>query len=99
MELQETRNKIDEIDSEIAKLLCKRLNLCNKIAKYKLEQKLPVLDVEREKQKMHKLSETVDIEFVPYVNEIFKDIMNVSKTYQKDMMFNDFDSDPNLKDR
>ena len=89
MELEQARNKIDEVDKEIVELLCKRLELCNKVAKYKFEHELPVLDKEREKQKMSELRTCTDIEFMPYINEIFKEIMNVSKMYQKDMMPNE----------
>jgi chorismate mutase len=48
--LDELRKQIDEIDSEILKLLGKRIAVVNEVAKYKVANKIPFLDLKRKKE-------------------------------------------------
>ncbi len=50
MNKQDIRNKIDEIDAQMASLLLERLELCGEIAKIKAQNGLPVYDAAREKE-------------------------------------------------
>ena len=56
MDLLELRDKIDEIDSEIVRLYEERMEVCKKVAEYKIENGKQVFDKEREKQKTSKVN-------------------------------------------
>lgn len=49
-ELDELRQKINEIDRELVALYTKRLEVCREVGLYKKAHHLPVLDAAREKQ-------------------------------------------------
>lgn len=48
---------MDEIDASLVKLFCERMDTAGKIAEYKKENSMPVLDASREREK---LSEVVN---------------------------------------
>ena len=50
MDLQQLRNGIDDIDSEILSLFMKRMKLCKEVADYKKLHDLPVFQGGREQQ-------------------------------------------------
>ena len=56
MDLQELRQKIDEIDNNLVDLFQKRMDVSAKIALHKEEHNLPVYDPAREREKLHDLS-------------------------------------------
>jgi chorismate mutase len=50
MEIADWRKRIDEIDAQLAELLCERSNCVIEIGKIKRKRDLPVYDPEREKE-------------------------------------------------
>ena len=50
--LQEYRKKLDRIDAEILRLFTERMDTAGKIAGWKKENSLPVLDLRREREKL-----------------------------------------------
>ena len=48
MELNDIRLQIDDIDSQILKLFCERMELVKDVAEFKLKNGMPVLRPERE---------------------------------------------------
>lgn len=50
MDLLELRKEIDQIDDALIPLLLKRMDVSEKVAEYKVERGIPVLNEEREKQ-------------------------------------------------
>lgn len=50
MDLLELRNEIDEIDNQLIPLLLKRMDVAKRVAQYKVENSIPVLNEEREQQ-------------------------------------------------
>lgn len=78
------RTTINEIDRELANLFVQRMNAVKDVARYKKEHGLPVFDEEREKVVIKKNMELVnDEEYKPYFETFIKDVMNVSKDYQR----------------
>ncbi|OQB14756.1 MAG: Shikimate kinase 1 [Firmicutes bacterium ADurb.Bin193] len=83
MDINELRAMIDEIDAEILKLFERRMEASKKIGEYKKEKNLPLYDEQREiallqsRAKMMK-NDSLD----PYVKQLFKTIMQLSKGYQ-----------------
>ena len=75
-DIKELRNKIDEIDKAIAELF--------EIGEYKKTNNLPILDSKREEEVIAKnLKYIKDESLKAYYEELLKEIMNLSKRYQK----------------
>ena len=47
-ELEVLRNEINEVDKDMAKLFEKRMEICKKVGKFKLERGISVKDASRE---------------------------------------------------
>ena len=56
MDLKEYRKEIDSIDSQITALFQKRMETAAKIAKYKIENNLPVFSSAREREIMNSVT-------------------------------------------
>ena len=82
MDIKDLREKIDGIDKNITHLFCERMEVCEKIAKIKTEQNLPVLDGERERKLLCKVYDNSTKEVAPYTKVLFTTIMDLSKSYQ-----------------
>ena len=50
MDLQELRDRIDDLDAELLALFMKRMELCRDVADYKKEHNLPIFQGGREQQ-------------------------------------------------
>lgn len=86
-DLSRIREEIDEIDSQIAALYEARMQLTGEVAEYKLSVGKPVLDKEREKEKLEKVRGLVQSEENRYgVGELFEQIMALSRRRQYQMM-------------
>lgn len=83
-DLSEYRREIDEIDKELTKLFEKRMNTVLKVAKYKKENNLNVLQQGREEEVLNKAIENLDdkgysneiVRFLNYTMEISRDLQN-----------------------
>jgi chorismate mutase len=54
-ELPDLRNEIDALDSQLLKLVTRRIELVLKVGEYKRERGLPVYDAAREREVLHRL--------------------------------------------
>ncbi len=80
MKLLELRNRIDEIDKDILRLLELRFQVVKEIGAYKKLNNLPILDANREKEVLEKRKALlVNQENWPHFESLFKLIMKVSK--------------------
>jgi len=82
MELEQLRGRIDEIDSQMVELFKDRMEIATDIAKYKKENKLPVLDKTRERELLNKIAEMSGEEFANYSLRLYSQILELSRTYQ-----------------
>lgn len=84
-ELEQLRQRIDDLDRQLLPLFLKRMDTCSKVADYKREAGLPVLDAEREKRvledKMALLSEN-NRDQAAEVYEFFSAVMAISRVRQ-----------------
>ena len=80
--LDQMRNDIDAIDSQIAELFRKRMETSLDIARYKKENNIPVLNSSREKEVLHKVSEQVGEPFDGYARFLFNTIFEASRSCQ-----------------
>ncbi len=83
LDLDKIRQELDEIDRQLVALYEQRLKTCDLVADYKIEQSKPVLDAEREEQKLAAVSSLVQS---PYdkraVEELYRQIMTASRRRQ-----------------
>ena len=80
-DLDNYREEINNIDSELVQLLEKRLGLASKIAKYKLINNLPIQNTAREQELLESdLSYVKDKEKTGYIKTVLKTVIeqNVS---------------------
>ena len=86
-DLQQCRNEIDAIDSEIQRLFEKRMKVCEDVAEYKIETGKQVLDTAREKQKLEALGGRANGEFNALgIQEVFQQIMAISRKRQYQLL-------------
>ena len=85
MELSEIRNRMDEIDSSMMKLLRERMDLMPLVAEYKKANGLEIFDpvregkiIESKKEMAKEFGVSEDL-----VEEIFRKIMDESREVQK----------------
>lgn len=83
MDLKDCRDRIDKIDDQLEALFKERMEVAAHIAAYKKANGLPVQDSAREKQIL--AARTKDAgNLEPYMRRFFKEIMKLSKEYQKE---------------
>lgn len=83
MNLDEMREQLDHIDTNIADLLVKRMDIIDDVARYKQENQLPVFDVRREREKLGKLAEQVGSEHEVVTDVLFPQIFDLSRSRQR----------------
>ena len=85
--LEEARREINEVDAQMAELFVRRMRAAEKVATYKKEHALPVLDAAREEQVIQANAKIVEDDILReyYVNFIRNNIA-VSRAYQSRLM-------------
>jgi len=82
MDISSYRERIDEIDREIAALFARRMDVSAEIARYKQENGLPVADLRREREKLLAVAEASPEEIREYTPRLWSLIMELSRSYQ-----------------
>ena len=82
MTLKYYRDQLDEIDGALEDLFIRRMQIVAKIGEYKAEHGLSVLDSAREAQVLEKHTAGIDKEMKPCMEEFFKSVMAISRSYQ-----------------
>ena len=86
-DLLELRGQLDEIDQQIVALYEKRMDVCKKVAEYKISTGKKVFDRQREQEKLAKVKSLTHNEFNGLgVEELFEQIMSVSRKLQYRML-------------
>ena len=80
--LEQLRNDIDSIDSQITDLFKKRMETSIEVAKYKKEHNIPILNSNRENEVLHKVSEQIGEPFDGYARLLFNTIFDASRSCQ-----------------
>lgn len=89
-ELEQARQKIDQADQEIVQSLERRMEAVQKVAQYKKEHQLDVLDQGREKEVLKKVQSYVShSEYRQMIDEIYQFIMELSKASQRKLLNQD----------
>ena len=80
--LKQYRLEIEQIDKELAKLICKRMNISLEIGEYKKQNGLSVYDPKREEILKEKNLSLVEEKYKQGYSEVFDVILKVSKDLQ-----------------
>lgn len=83
MDLKELRAQIDDIDDELVKLFCKRMNIAAQVADYKKENGLPIFVPAREREKLLDVSQKAGPEMAAYTRTLYSMLFELSRSYQK----------------
>ncbi|MGM9573441.1 MAG: bifunctional chorismate mutase/prephenate dehydratase [Hominicoprocola sp.] len=86
MNIDEYRNRIDSIDKQLVTLFCERMDTASDIAAWKKEQKRPVFDPERERQKLLEVASSVPEELREYTASLYSLLFELSRSYQNRLL-------------
>lgn len=82
-DIKELRDELDDIDREIVELFEKRMAVSEDVADFKIANAKPVLDPERERNKIAKVGEMASSEFNRIgIEELFQQLMSMSRKLQ-----------------
>ena len=85
MELSEIRAKIDSVDDQLLKLFLERMSLAEEVAAYKNEHHLPILNKERERAVLAKVTEqSGDKE--RYAYHLFSTLFELARSRQAELI-------------
>jgi len=87
MDLGQIRLDIDAIDDELTGLFIKRMDLSLKVAEYKRENNLPVLNAERETDILRRMSDKTGPGLAPYAKDLFNCLFSLSRAYQSSFLY------------
>lgn len=82
-DLEKMREEMDAIDRDILEAFRKRMKLSAEIARYKKDNDIPVLDVDREKAKLDKIAKNVEDELSAFTSKLYLTLADLSKEYQE----------------
>ena len=82
MDISELRAEIDQIDEELVKLFCSRMEISAKVADYKRERNLPIFVPAREREILQQVAQQAGPEFAGYTRSLYSTIFELSRSYQ-----------------
>ena len=86
MDLKDLRVELDHIDREMVSLFEKRMRVCEDVARYKIENNLPVLDASRERQKLQSVADQLPEDLQEYGVSLYDLLMELSRSSQTRLM-------------
>ena len=88
MDIKDIRQKIDEVDEKILSLFLERMDLSLEVVKYKMENSLPIINKEREREILKEVKEKAG-DREEYAYRLFLKLMELSKASQREVMTGD----------
>ncbi len=85
-DLNETRARIDAIDTQMIDLLLQRMECAEKVAAYKAERNLPIMDRTRERKIIADAAARVDDDMKSYVETMMSLLMEASRSRQRSLL-------------
>lgn len=82
MEISELRKEIDQIDDQLVKLFCQRMEISAKVAEYKRQNNMPILVPARERQILADVAEKAGPEMGNYTRVLYSMLFELSRGYQ-----------------
>ena len=82
MELKDYRKQLDDIDGKLLSLFAERMDIVAEIARWKQENRVPVLDSGREEEKLRQVEAESPPELAVYSRKLFSVLMELSRGFQ-----------------
>ncbi|MDE5593652.1 MAG: chorismate mutase [Clostridiales bacterium] len=86
MELNELRNKIDDVDDKLAELYNQRMKLIKQVGEEKARTNHYVQDLNRENAIIRRVTKAVDEDVRVYCKQVFETLFETSRAYQSRFM-------------
>ncbi len=89
MDLNEIRLQIDDIDEQILKLFCERMNLVRQVAEFKFKNNMPILRQDRENEILQRVrhdADDISDGYGEYAANLFERLMEVSRNMQQNII-------------
>lgn len=86
MDIQELRKEIDSIDKELVALFVKRMGVAAEVAAFKKETGKPVLDPQRERMLLEKVSELAGPDMESQTRILYHLILSLSRSHQSHLL-------------
>ena len=86
MALDELRAEIDRADQELSAAFARRMEIAARIAAYKRENGLPVLDQRREDAVAARMAAGCDARLAPYMERLYRTLFALSREYQQSLL-------------
>ena len=86
MDLKELRGQMDQIDDDLVKLFCRRMDVAAQIADYKKEHNLPILMPTREREKLQDVAEKAGPEMANYTRVLYSMLFELSRSRQNRLL-------------
>ncbi len=83
------REEINRIDDEMVRLFQERMQVAGEIAAHKKERNLPVLDAQREREKMADVQAKSEEKFATYTGVLYSLLFELSRSYQEKILDTD----------
>ncbi len=87
MNLEEIRNEIDSIDDEILALFIKRMEATKHVAEYKKENNLPILNSQRERKIISRVTKGLADNMATYTKILFTTLFDLSRSNQTGLLY------------
>ena len=85
MDLTQLRDQIDQIDAQLIRLFCQRMQVAAQVADYKRKNGLPIYHPGREQQVLQKVSDAADPELRDYTRSLYERMFELSRSYQSSL--------------
>ena len=82
MELNELRNRIDEIDDKLVKLFTERMDIAAQVADYKKERQMPIYVPAREREILQSVAEKAGPDMANSTRVLYSMLFELSRSYQ-----------------
>lgn len=86
MELNNIRERIDEIDQKLTALFAERMDVVSQVAQSKRETGKAIRDRARERSVLNRVTAQAGESYAPYVKDLYKLIFELSSNYQSTLM-------------
>ncbi|MBE7040187.1 MAG: bifunctional chorismate mutase/prephenate dehydratase, partial [Ruminococcaceae bacterium] len=97
MSLEEIRNEIDSIDTELATLFKKRMECAKKVAEIKKKENKIVLNQSREREILNRVAGITGEELQSQTKVLYSTIFDLSRSYQTQHMADKSELETNIK--
>ena len=82
MDIQELRQRMDDIDRRLVDLYCRRMETARLIGQFKRENNLPVLDSRRERELLNRVAEQAGKENEQGIRALYQLLLDQSRRRQ-----------------